>query len=137
MGTINLKPVYLNNWWLLQKIKAKACNVKDIIEDLDLAIHCDEAGLKMQYDERLLNSVSPRRYLSSVKGIYEYLNMWPNTYAIHGIKKAARMTKAIIPMVILGTYVPTNLGLRGYDPVSKTFSVKKFVKHNATDRGNP
>jgi len=120
-----------------QKIKPKACDKKDIIEDLDLAIHCAEAGLKMHFDERLMNSVSPRRYLSSPKGIYSYLQMWPRTYEIHGRKKAARLSRAAIPAVLAGTYVPTNLGLRGYDPESNSFSMKKFVGHVPNDRGNP
>ncbi|HEX6461962.1 MAG TPA: glycosyltransferase family 2 protein [Candidatus Saccharimonadales bacterium] len=120
-----------------QTIKPHTCSVKDIIEDLDLAIHCAEAGLKMHFDERLMNSISPRRYLSSPKGIYSYLQMWPRTYEIHDRKKSARMARAAVPVVLAGTYVPTNLGLRGYDPVANRFSIKKFIGHVPNKRGNP
>ncbi len=120
-----------------QRIKANTCSTKDIIEDLDLAIHCAEANLKMHFDERLMNSISPRRYLSSPKGIYSYLQMWPRTYEIHDRKKSARMARAAVPVVLAATYVPTNLGLRGYDPETNRFSVKKFVGHVPTKRGNP
>lgn len=117
-------------------IKNTACNKKDILEDLDLGIHISEAGLKIVFDENLTTGISARRFNTSRKEILPYLKMWPETYRMHGQLKTARSAEALMRATLL-IHAPSYLMLRGYDPDSRSFSLKKFMENESYDRGNP
>ena len=117
-------------------IKNTACNKPDILEDLDLGIHISEAGLKIVFDEYLITGISARRFNTSRKDILPYLKMWPETYRMHGQLKTARSAEALMRATLL-IHAPAYLMLRGYDPDSKSFSLKKFLEIEKYDKGNP
>ncbi len=117
-------------------IKHTACNKEDILEDLDLGIHVSEAGLKIVFEENLTTGISARRFNTSRKDILPYLKMWPETYRMHGQIKTARAAEALMRATLL-IHAPAYLMLRGYDPDSKSFSLKKFMENEKYDKGNP
>ncbi len=71
---------------LWREVKEDVCLRNDIHEDLDLAIHLHHLGVPIVYDRRVKVHVQLRRVRSSRHELWEYLQMWPRTLRIHGIK---------------------------------------------------
>jgi glycosyltransferase involved in cell wall biosynthesis len=69
-----------------QRMGATVCLRNDIHEDLDLAIHLHRSGCKIVYDRRTKVRVQLRRVRSSRHELWEYLQWWPRTLRVHGIK---------------------------------------------------
>lgn len=58
----------------------------DIHEDLDLAYHLRDAGVRVVYDKKIKNKAMLRRVRSGRHELWDYLNWWPRTLRIHGAK---------------------------------------------------
>jgi len=70
--------------WLA--VRAQVCNRNDIHEDLDLAEHLYRAGVQITYDRHTKVRAQLRRVRSNRRELWNYLQMWPRTLRIHGIK---------------------------------------------------
>jgi glycosyltransferase involved in cell wall biosynthesis len=71
---------------LWQEVADDVCTRNDIHEDLDLAIHLHRRGYRIIYDRHTKVHVQLRRVRSSRHELWEYLQMWPRTLRIHGLK---------------------------------------------------
>jgi glycosyltransferase involved in cell wall biosynthesis len=69
-----------------QRMGAAVCLRNDIHEDLDLAVHLHRSGCRIVYDRRTKVRVQLRRVRSSRHELWEYLQWWPRTLRVHGIK---------------------------------------------------
>ena len=67
-----------------EKVRASVHVRTDIHEDLDLAYHLREAGIRVVYDKKIKNKAMLRRVRSNRHELWEYLGWWPRTLRIHG-----------------------------------------------------
>lgn len=67
-------------------IRRKTCHVHGIHEDLDLAIHAHDAGLKIYFDKTMPVPASLRRAHAARPELWDYLQWWPQTLKHHGYK---------------------------------------------------
>ncbi|MCA9332748.1 glycosyltransferase family 2 protein [Candidatus Saccharibacteria bacterium] len=80
--------------WL--DIRDRVCHLPNIHEDLDLAIHLDKAGHKIEYKVQMLAAASSRRLDDNPKNYRKYLKMNIETYRAHGIETVTpRMATSI------------------------------------------
>lgn len=71
---------------LWQDVRGKVCLRNDIHEDLDLAIHVHRLKRKIVYDKHAKVHVQLRRVRSSRRELWGYLQWWPRTLRVHGLK---------------------------------------------------
>lgn len=71
---------------LWQEVADEVCRRNDVHEDLDLAIHLHRHGHRITYDRHTKVHVQLRRVRSNRRELWAYLQMWPRTLRIHGIK---------------------------------------------------
>jgi len=67
--------------WLA--VRKQICKRNDIHEDLDIAIHLHELGMKITYDTSVKVAVEMRRVLTGKDKLWQYLLMWPTTLRVH------------------------------------------------------
>jgi glycosyltransferase involved in cell wall biosynthesis len=67
--------------WLM--VKDQTCNRRDIHEDLDIAIHLHQHGVKITYDTSVKVAVVMRRVLSEQSSLWSYMMLWPRTLRVH------------------------------------------------------
>ena len=72
-----------------QDVRAKVSTDRQMHEDLDLAIHLQQAGYKLRYTRRLLAAASGRRYNDSLSSWRHYMATYINTYRRHNYRDAA------------------------------------------------
>jgi hypothetical protein len=89
-------------------------------EDYDVAIHLQELGGVVGFDERLRVSVSSRRIDVSYWKFMKYVWVSPQTYAQHGIRGRRHMYW-VVAVCAVG-YLPARILHRGYDPLQDKFS---------------
>lgn len=58
----------------------------DIHEDIDLAIHLQRSGYKVDYRKSLLVGVQMRRVHTNRRALWANLQMWPRTFRAHGYR---------------------------------------------------
>lgn len=104
--------------WLA--VRGRLCLRGHMHEDFDLAIHLQELGLKVIYDEGLLAGVSSRRIDSGFAAYVRYTLKSPKTYALHGLRSRRHMYPVL--MVCWLAYLPGRLIFRGYDTEQQAFS---------------
>ncbi|MEJ0073690.1 MAG: hypothetical protein WDN27_06525 [Candidatus Saccharibacteria bacterium] len=71
---------------LWEIVASEVCLRNDVHEDLDLAIHLHRAGNQIAYDRHTKVHVQLRRVRSGRHELWAYLQMWPRTLRIHGLK---------------------------------------------------
>ncbi|MEO6761645.1 MAG: glycosyltransferase family 2 protein [Candidatus Saccharimonadales bacterium] len=71
---------------LWQEVAGEICLRNDIHEDLDLAIHLHRQKRRIFYDKAVRVRVELRRVRSNRHELWDYLQMWPRTLRIHGIR---------------------------------------------------
>jgi glycosyltransferase involved in cell wall biosynthesis len=71
---------------LWEEVKGSVCLRNDVHEDLDLAIHLHRLGRTIVYDTKAKVHVQLRRVRSSRGELWNYLQWWPRTLRIHGLK---------------------------------------------------
>ena len=59
----------------------------DIHEDIDLAIHLREKGVKIRYLKSIKVGAELRRVIHDLPSIYDNLMLWPRTFRRHGNKR--------------------------------------------------
>jgi glycosyltransferase involved in cell wall biosynthesis len=104
--------------WL--KARKLLCAHGGIHEDYDLAIHLQEVGGKVVFDERMQADVSSRRIDVGYLNFMRYVWVSPRTYAWHNISLRRHMYP-VVAVCAIG-YLPARVLHRGYDPVKNRFS---------------
>lgn len=104
-------------------------------EDFDLAIHAQETGARIIFDQRLRAAVSLRRFNSSLSDFWCYARLNPRTYAAHGRTSQRHMYPAI--SLVLLSFWAIKLLHRGYNTDSGQFSWQKLFDTSAIIRVNP
>ncbi|HEX6461963.1 MAG TPA: glycosyltransferase family 2 protein [Candidatus Saccharimonadales bacterium] len=105
-----------------QLIEPEVCRRHDIMEDLDIAVHLTKHGTQVAVIPDMRVGVSSRRIQTNPVSYWRYQSLWPNTYAVHGMKLvAARIWLAaifgnIIQLIIV---VPA----RAFNPHTRRFSL--------------
>ncbi len=104
------------------KVKDGLCPCDGLHEDLDLAIHLQEAGMKVIYDETLVAGISSRRISNDFSKFVQYSLASPRTYKAHAIGRRRYMFMVIA--IVLALYAPGHLAYESYDPELGEFSLK-------------
>ena len=109
-----------------QRVRAHLCQRGGMHEDYDIAIHLQEIGGKVTFDEALRARVSSRRIDVSYLSFLRYVWIAPNTYAQHRVRTRWHM----YPLVALCAlcYMPARVLHRGYDAESDSFSFAKVFE---------
>lgn len=113
-----------------RRVKPLLCERVGQHEDYDIAIHLQELGGRVTFDERLRARVSSRRIDVGYLDFMRYVWVCPRTYANHGIRGRRHMYP-IIAICALG-YLPARILHRGYDPELDRFSWSKVLEPAAT-----
>jgi len=69
-----------------RKVSDQVCLRNDIHEDLDLAIHVHRAGYQIVHKRQPTVRVQLRRVRSNRHELWNYLQWWPRTLRVHGLK---------------------------------------------------
>jgi glycosyltransferase involved in cell wall biosynthesis len=103
-----------------RRVRPALCNRAGMHEDYDIAIHLQELGGLVTFDERLRAHVSSRRIDVGYWDFMRYVWVSPQTYAQHGIRSRCHMYWIVL---VCGVgYLPARILHRGYDPSSDRFS---------------
>lgn len=119
-----------------RKVRPTLCERGNLHEDYDIAIHLQEIGGKVSFDERLKAVVSSRRIDVGYTEFMRYVMVSPRTYAAHDVRERWHMY-AVVAVCAVG-YLPARLLHRGYDPEQQRFSVTRlFVPRQTPARVDP
>jgi glycosyltransferase involved in cell wall biosynthesis len=108
-----------------ERVRPALCGRGGMHEDYDIAIHLQELGGTVTFDERLRARVSSRRIDVSYWNFMSYVWVSPRTYAQHGIRERWHMYWIVLVCAI--GYWPARILHRGYDPLSGRFSWSKLL----------
>ncbi len=112
------------------RVKSTLCECAGMHEDYDIAIHLQELGGKVTFDERLRASVSSRRIDAGYLDFMRYVWVRPKTYAKHGIREHWHMYW-VVAICAIG-YLPARILHRGYDIAIDRFSWRRLLTSDAT-----
>lgn len=117
-------------------VRPNLCHTGRLHEDYDIAIHLQEMGGKVGFDEHMQAQVSSRRIDMGYLDFLRYVLVSPGTYAMHNIRSRWHMYEVVI-VCALG-YLPAKMLHRGYDPVLGRFSWRQLIIAGpALDRVDP
>ena len=116
------------------QIKSKLCSNHGEHEDLDLALHLQDAGLRVVYKQELLALTSCRRIDMNPMGYFKYVLAGPRTYASHN-KKSRIYMYPVIGFCWL-VYLPGRLIYRSYDQTKSSWSLFSVIQSRQT-RADP
>jgi glycosyltransferase involved in cell wall biosynthesis len=118
-----------------QNVCGSLCNRSGQHEDLDLAVHTNQAGHRVVFDERLVAAIGYRQGDSGFRTFCVYAWLSPRTYGLHG--RASRFW--MYPVVALAIIFYTVLKVlhRGYDMDTEKFSWRKILAPAPDMRVNP
>ncbi len=108
-----------------QRVKPALCKRGGLHEDYDIAIHLQELGGVVAFDERLQVQVSSRRIDVSYWSFMQYVWVSPRTYAQHGIGQRWHMY-SVVAICAVG-YLPARVLHRGYDARQDKFSWSRLL----------
>ncbi|HEY5442239.1 MAG TPA: glycosyltransferase family A protein [Candidatus Saccharimonadales bacterium] len=108
-----------------QQVKPALCGAGRQHEDYDIAIHLQELGGRVTFDERLRAQVSSRRIDVDYLDFMRYVWVSPQTYAQHGIRARWHMY-SLVAVCAIG-YLPARTLHRGYDPMTNNFSWTRLL----------
>jgi glycosyltransferase involved in cell wall biosynthesis len=125
------------NAW--RKIQPKTCTNKNMLEDMDIAIHTHNAfgSGSTKYISYLRADISLRRATAGAKNNFRYLNMWPSTLFKH---KKPLFFLSWLAMLTIFLWAPfLHFIVRAYDPEKDKLqlSTSHWQKHKKFERGNP
>ena len=110
-------------------VRPALCNKGGLHEDYDIAIHLQEHGGTVAFDDRLKAQVSSRRIDVGYLDFMRYVLVSPNTYAQHGIRQRYHMYE-VAAVCALG-YWPARLLHRGYEAETDSFSLLRAITYRA------
>jgi cellulose synthase/poly-beta-1,6-N-acetylglucosamine synthase-like glycosyltransferase len=108
-----------------EAVQHKLCNIRTIHEDFDIAIHLQEFGYRVTYEDRLVARLSARCVDVSFVYFWSYLRINPHTYAVHNVPHYRRMYPVLFITAVL--FLPARTLLRGRHPVSGKFSLAQLI----------
>lgn len=114
-----------------QAVRAGVCTRNDIHEDLDLAIHLAGHTYRIAYDASLKVRAELRRVNTERHALREYLEWWPRTLRIHGVKAWPICWFFGVAILYGATYV-----LWAAEKVSGLFGRAPLVRSH-TDKDSP
>lgn len=106
-------------------VRDDMCHLDGIHEDFDLAIHLQQKGFRVDFDERLEAAISSRRIDSDIITFTRYLLVCPRTYAFH--HRPSRTYLYLIGLLWLLMYLPAYVGYRAYDPALGKFTLERLL----------
>lgn len=118
-----------------QNIRKAVCHQSGMHEDFDLAIHTNQAGYRVEFDERLVAGVHFRQASYKFKSFSHYALISPRTYRQHGLKSSRHMYEVVVFVIVF--YWPIKWLYRGYSPVSHKFSISLALSPTSITRVNP
>ncbi len=107
------------------QVRSRLCVASQMHEDFDLAIHLQAAGLKVDYNPRLLAGVSSRRLDTGFRAYVRYTLVSPRTYARHQLRIQWHMYPVLF--ICWLCYAPGRLIYRSYNPEDGTFSFDQLL----------
>lgn len=110
------------------------CERNDIHEDYDIALHLQQMGQKVTFDDRLVAGLSLRRIDTSFVQILAYFLVNPRTYKIHNASGQKHMYFVICLLIL--AYIPIRILYRGYDQETDTFTFSRLFSRS-TPRVSP
>lgn len=117
------------------RVKPHVCNRGGMHEDFDLAIHLQDSGMKVTYNDHLRAGISARRTDVGFLSYFNYVRVSPHTYALHRKKRNGR-TYWVYFMALLA-YLPCRILYRGLDPMTRRFSLHRMLFLNSVPRPDP
>lgn len=119
-----------------QSVRRGLCSRGAMHEDYDIAIHLQDQGSKVVFDERLQAQVSSRRIDVGYRDFMRYVMVSPDTYAQHGIHSRWHMYE-VVAVCAVG-YIPARILHRGYNPLTDSFSWGRvFTAQSTVPRVDP
>lgn len=115
-----------------QRVRSRLCHRAGMHEDYDVAIHLQEIGGKVTFDERLRAEVSSRRIDVGYLDFIRYVLVSPRTYAQHGIRERWHIYP-VVAVCAIG-YLPARALHRGYDAEKDGFSWTQLITSGARPR---
>lgn len=112
-----------------QRVRPHLCHQAGLHEDYDIAIHLQEIGGKVTFDERLRAEVSSRRIDVSYTDFIRYVMVSPRTYAQHGVRERWHMY-SVVTVCAIG-YLPARILHRGYNIEKNGFSWSQLFSGDA------
>lgn len=103
-----------------ERVRPALCSRGGIHEDYDIAIHLQQLGGRVVFDDRLRAQVSSRRIDVGYVSFMRYVLRSPGTYALHGIRRRIFMYEVVFICAVL--YVPARILHRAYNPQTGSFS---------------
>ena len=88
--------------WL--SVRSGVCSVGGIHEDYDLAIHLQQAGLRVAFEKGLVAGISIRRFTANYWVIWPYMQQSVRTYAMHG-RRSQRYMYPIFVVVMASLWL--------------------------------
>lgn len=116
-------------------VKPHVCSQGGMHEDFDLAIHLQDMGMKVSYDDHLRAGISARRTDVGFLSFLHYVRVNPHTYVLHGKNRIGRIYWVCLLALI--AYLPCRILYRGLDPVTRRFSVRRMLFLNSLARPDP
>ena len=113
-----------------QLVRPALCKRGGIHEDFDIAIHLQELGGQVVFEERLIAQVSARRVDVDYLSFARYVWVSPYTYAQHKIR--TRWHMYWIALFCLIVYLPARILHRGYDPELRRLTWGKVLSPAST-----
>lgn len=114
-----------------ESVRNSVCSIPGIHEDLDLAIHVQEQGLKVSYDEQLRAEVSLRRIGNGFRQFAAYCLVSPRTYAKH--KLWCRLYMYPIILFIWALYPIAHIVYLSYDSELKSLTLSAFISNRLSE----
>ena len=104
-------------------IREELCSGMDIHEDIDIALHLNDHGRGIVYNEKQIVGSSTEMMSEPPHKFYKYVQKWKTTYQRHG----RNASPALVPMAVLwAIYPPLKMIRFFYDPTTSRFSFKKL-----------
>jgi len=116
-------------------VRDTLCNGSGQHEDLDLAVHINQSGHRVVFDERLVAAIGFRQGDSDFRSFCLYAWLSPKTYGLHGLKSRFWMYPVVGLAIIF--YLLLKLLHRGYDMDAQRFSWHKLLVQAEDMRVNP
>ena len=114
-------------------VKDETCHVKNIHEDIDLAIHLHNSGHKLLYDANIRSGTSARRFDDPPAKFISYIKMMTRTFRHHNLNPVGAHVAEVAYSLGYVSLWPLR---RSYDPKTGKRSLKQLVRgHNP--RKNP
>jgi cellulose synthase/poly-beta-1,6-N-acetylglucosamine synthase-like glycosyltransferase len=110
-------------------VQHKLCNTRTIHEDFDIAIHLQELGYKVTYEDRLVAMLSARCLDVSFGYFLSYIRINPHTYAVHDVPHYRRMYPVLF--ITAALFLPARTLLRGRHPITGRFSLTQLLTRAA------